>query len=162
MSGTNRRPGPPGPANDWALEHVDRLLDSYQRLTGRALHTGPEIGAARARAVFEADFALLSHGLESDPLFNYGNRTAMALFELDWDRFVGTPSRESAETDQQSKREVFMQTVRRQGFVDDYSGVRVSATGRRFVIEQATVWNVIDADGTLHGQAATFPRWRSL
>ena len=37
-----------------------------------------------------------------------------------------------------------------------------SATGRRFQIEQATVWNLIDEQDAIHGQAATFDRWTDL
>ncbi|HTU26422.1 MAG TPA: MEKHLA domain-containing protein, partial [Pirellulales bacterium] len=49
-----------------------------------------------------------------------------------------------------------------QGFVDDYQGIRISSTGRRFRIEQAVVWNVLDVTGAKVGQAATFSRWRDL
>jgi hypothetical protein len=48
------------------------------------------------------------------------------------------------------------------GFVDDYAGVRISRTGKRFRIEQAIVWNVVDAEGKDHGQAATFAHWTPL
>ena len=37
------------------------------------------------------------------------------------------------------------------GYIDDYSGVRISASGRRFVIRDAVVWNVVDAQGRHHG-----------
>ena len=50
----------------------------------------------------------------------------------------------------------------RDGYIDDYAGVRVSSRGRRFRITQATVWNLVDAAGVLHGQAATFDRWLRL
>jgi hypothetical protein len=46
--------------------------------------------------------------------------------------------------------------------VDDYSGVRVSKSGRRFRIERAIVWNLTDAAGTHCGQAASFDRWTPL
>ncbi|MEA3642760.1 MAG: MEKHLA domain-containing protein [Lamprobacter sp.] len=46
--------------------------------------------------------------------------------------------------------------VAERGFIDDYRGVRVSASGRRFMIEQASVWNLTDAQGRPAGQAATF------
>ena len=49
-----------------------------------------------------------------------------------------------------------MESVARQGFVDDYSGVRISGGGRRFMITDATVWNLVDEAGVYHGQAATF------
>jgi len=48
------------------------------------------------------------------------------------------------------------------GPVDDYSGIRISQSGRRFRIEQAIVWNLIDAAGHLCGQAATFDTWTPL
>lgn len=151
------RPAPPGPANAWHAVHVRLLAESHARVVGRAL-----CGDIEPEAVFEADFVLLSHGTESDPIFDYANRLALELFELDWARFVRTPSRESAEPAKQAERERFMRRVREHGYVDDYSGVRVSSSGKRFVIEQATVWNVVDADGVLRGQAATFRDWRSL
>ena len=52
--------------------------------------------------------------------------------------------------------------VSRDGYIDDYRGVRISATGKRFMIEEAVVWNLIDAAGGHHGQAATFSRWQLL
>ena len=71
-------------------------------------------------------------------------------------------SRESAEPGEQAARERFMREVLEQGYSTGYSGVRVSASGRRFVIEDATVWNVIDSAGRLHGQAACFQRWQAV
>jgi len=52
--------------------------------------------------------------------------------------------------------------VRENGFIDDYSGIRISSTGRRFHIRQAIVWNVLDEDGRYAGQAATFSSWEFL
>ena len=152
----------PGPANAWFSTHIDLLRASHLRLTGRVLFDADVTGSALAKAVFEADFALLSHGLEADPLFNYANRTALSLFELDWPTLIKTPSRESAEALAQAERARLMQRVLDHGFIEDYSGVRIARSGRRFVIERATVWNVIDAQGVLHGQAASFAHWRKV
>jgi len=52
--------------------------------------------------------------------------------------------------------------VRDNGFIDDYSGIRISLNGRRFRINQATVWNVLDEAGAYAGQAATFSSWEFL
>jgi len=52
--------------------------------------------------------------------------------------------------------------VRDRGFIDDYAGVRVAASGRRFRIEQAVVWNLLDDAGQRHGQAATFEHWLDI
>jgi hypothetical protein len=60
------------------------------------------------------------------------------------------------------ERADFLRRVRENGFVDDYSGIRISGKGRRFRIRQATVWNVLDASGRYAGQAATFSSWEFL
>ena len=52
--------------------------------------------------------------------------------------------------------------VAARGFIDDYSGVRTAHTGQRFLIEQATVWNLTDEKGQPCGQAATFREWRLI
>ena len=45
------------------------------------------------------------------------------------------------------------------GFIDDYTGVRISASGRRFRIDKAVVWNLVDQEGLYRGQAACFDAW---
>ena len=115
-----------------------------------------------ARALYEAPFVLVSHGLETDPVFNYANLTAQSLFELRWHDFVRLESRHSAEAVEQAARESFMQQVRTNGFVDNYTGVRISSSGKRFTIDRAVVWNVIDDAGNLRGQAATFAHWTPI
>jgi predicted DNA-binding protein (UPF0251 family) len=52
--------------------------------------------------------------------------------------------------------------VAQRGFIDDYSGVRISKSGRRFHIARATVWNLLTEDGRPCGQAAMFDRWEFL
>jgi len=53
-------------------------------------------------------------------------------------------------------------TVTARGFIDDYSGVRISKTGRRFKIFRATVWNLLNEDSQPCGQAAMFGAWEFL
>jgi hypothetical protein len=60
------------------------------------------------------------------------------------------------------ERAEFLRRVRENGFIDDYSGIRISRTGRRFRIRQAIVWNVLDDAGAYAGQAATFSSWEFL
>jgi hypothetical protein len=57
------------------------------------------------------------------------------------------------------QRQVFMQAVLDRGYARGYQGVRIAKSGRRFWIEDATVWNLTDSDGVRHGQAAMIPRW---
>ncbi len=87
----------------------------------------------------------------------------MKLFEMDRHELIGMPSRYSAEAPDRAERARLLECVSRDGFIDDYSGVRISKSGRRFVIQQATVWNMLDAEGDgHHGQAAMFNSWEYL
>ena len=61
-----------------------------------------------------------------------------------------------------SERERLLNRVATYGFIDDYSGVRISKSGCRFRILRATVWNITDASGTRLGQAASFSEWKPL
>lgn len=139
--------------------HAGLLRSSYHRWTGRSLLPASTAEQDLAQALFDADFALVSHGIEADPVFNYGNAIALRLFEMDWAAFTQLPSRLSAEPISQAARDALMEKVMAQGFVDDYRGTRVSASGRRFVIEQATIWNLVDDEDHYHGQAAKFDYW---
>jgi len=49
-----------------------------------------------------------------------------------------------------------------QALINNYRGVRISSTGRRFMIERAVVWNLLDDTGAHYGQAAAFSEWRYL
>jgi hypothetical protein len=140
---------------------VTRLLASYRRWTGEDL-LPPAAPREQARGLWEAPFAVLSHGLGADPLFNYGNATALGLFEYDWETFIHLPSRRSAETGNQQERAQVLEQVRRDGYSRGYRGVRISAGGRRFLIGNAVVWNLLDEAGNYYGQAASFDRWEYL
>lgn len=152
----------PSAANRYLVEHVDLLRRSLRQLAGRDLVPPGLDPVEAARAVFEAPFVVLSHDATPDPVLSYGNRAALALFELSWVELTRMPSRLTAEAPDRDERARLLARVAAQGWIDDYSGVRISRTGRRFRIEQATVWNLVDADGRRRGQAATFASWRDL
>jgi hypothetical protein len=143
------------------LAQTERLLWSFEHWTGRSLleKTPEKTPAMWAQALFNAQFVVLSHDVEADPIFNYANQSALDLWELDWSAFTQMPSRLSAEATLQADRAVMMAQIEARGFFTGYSGVRISSQGRRFVIEDVTIWNVIDPEGHFHGQAATFERW---
>lgn len=143
------------------LQEQARLIcQSYAHWTGRQLLQGKLEDVARR--LYEADFAVLTHDTRPEPVFNYANRTAMRLFGMTWDEITQLPSRYSAEPMLREERAGFLERVAQHGFVDDYSGVRIAGDGRRFLIENATVWNLIDADGGFRGQAAMILQWRML
>jgi MEKHLA domain-containing protein len=142
----------PSPENNYQELQARLLASSYHRLTGRLLFGVEE----SPRALFEAPFGLVSHNTAPVPVFNYGNQTALAAFEMSWPEFIRLASRDSAETVNQQERELLMRKVREDGFVDNYRGIRISSSGRRFWIERATIWNVVDELGVYRGQAAIF------
>lgn len=136
-------------------DQVRLIISSFSRLLGRDL-IDPN------QTLFNAPFAVLSHGTESDPVFNYGNQTALDLFEVEWDDFVKLPSRFSAEEQNRDERERLLARVTEFGYIDDYRGVRISSTGKRFLVEDAIVWNMIDEQGVYRGQAAVLYKWSTL
>ena len=144
------------------IEHVQVLLDSFARLLGRDLIPRDASPAEQAGRLWESPFVVVSHGTEADPVLNYANATALRLWEMDWDTFVQTPSRLTAEPVHRDERAQLLERTSRDGYVVDYQGIRVSQSGRRFRIEQAIVWNLVDAAGMNRGQAATFDRWTPL
>lgn len=145
----------PDAGNGYLAGHVQHLLRSYHGLTGKNLTETAELAYA-------APFVLLSHDAADDPLLTYGNLTAQNLFAMDWGNLVGTPSRETAEAPERAERELLLRRVAENGYIDDYSGIRIAADGRRFVIRNATVWNVSDVQGNRIGQAAAFSEWEPL
>lgn len=151
----------PGPDNDFLAPHALLLLESHRRLLGRELvaaGTVPE----KARALYEAPFVVVSHDTAPDPVFNYANLAAQHLFEMDWNAFVRTPSRLSAGPVHRDERARLLEEVARNGYIDNYAGIRVSKSGRQFRIERAVVWNLTDALGRYAGQAAVFSDWQDL
>ncbi len=154
--------GIPSPANGFHHEHVAVMLQSYHHWTGRKLPIPDTNRIESARSIFTAPFVVLSHGIGDDPVFNYGNALALELFELEWDDFTRMPSRNSAETINQRQRADILQQVAQQGYCEDYSGTRISASGRRFQIQNSTLWNLLDQKGNHYGQAACFDRWEFL
>lgn len=151
----------PNEDNDFLVEHARLLFDSYRRLLGREL-APPGESVARAKALYEAPFVVVSHDTAADPIFNYANLAAQRLFELDWEAFTALPSRLSAGPIHRDERRRLLERVMRDGYIDDYAGIRVTKSGRQFRIDAAVVWNVLDAEGKYTGQAAAFSRWYSV
>ena len=152
-----------------SIAAYNRLMaNSFQRFYGQSILAGVDTDSlpdmALAEAMSMAPQAIVSHGTEADPIFRYGNAQALKLWEMDWDSFTQLPSRLSAEAagDIQSDRDALLKTALTKGWVDNYSGVRISSTGKRFDIRNTLLWNVVDDTGVRHGQAAFIRDWRCL
>lgn len=152
----------PSIENNYLLEHATLLAKSFYKLRGHRLIQHDTDNITQAKEMFQAKFALLSHTNDADPIFNYANQTALELFEFNWDELITLPSKLSAEPINQVEREKLLQQVTAKGYIDNYQGVRISKTGKRFQISHAIVWNLIDDDGVYQGQAACFSDWEYL
>ena len=131
------------------------ILDSHERLVGTCL------APAGVRWLYEtAPFCVVAHDTAADPRFVYANRAAQRCFEYSWEEFTALPSRLSAGPADRAERQALLDQVARTGWASGYRGLRVAKSGRRFWIEDGTVWQLVDAAGVVRGQAATFPRWR--
>ena len=153
-------------AERWADPAILRwnqlLLDSFRRWLGRDLIERKGSPEEQAKTLYQAPFVVVSHGMEADPILKYGNKAALDLWEMDWERLTKTPSRLTTEPGNQAERTRMLAQAQEKGFIDDYKGVRISGTGKRFLVEQAIVWNVVGAEGEQLGQAATFSSWKFL
>src|SRR3972149_360698 len=148
--------------NTFCINHVQRLRDSFHRWTGKSLLPDLKPDDDPVLALFDAPFVLVSHGPEPTPVFNFGNRKALELFEISWEQFIKLPSKNSAGQENQEDRAELMARVARAGYALNCTGTRISTSGKRFYIEGATVWNVIDENNLYHGQAAMFDTWAYL
>lgn len=146
----------PSASNDYQAAHVRLLLSSFRHFVGRDLLADAADDVALAQRLFEADFVLVSHDALPDPVLSYGNAAALRLWETDWESLTAMPSRKTAEPAHRDERARLLRATEEHGFIDDYAGIRISATGRRFRIENAIIWNLVDATGARVGQAAMF------
>ena len=144
------------------IAHTQILARSLKHFTGRDLWPGNLSPAELAKQVFHAPFVLVSHGLEADPVLNFGNQAALTLWEMSWAELTRTPSRLTAEVPKREERARLLAAVARRGFIDDYSGIRISQTGRRYRLARATVWNLLSENDQPYGQAALFSDWEFL
>lgn len=138
------------------------LADSYQQLLGKELVDSVNTPEQLAESLFHASFVLVSHGIQADPILNYGNKTALQLWSMSWEELITTPSRLTAERVNRETRAVMLEQAAKQGYISNYQGIRISSTGKRFLIEQTTIWNLTDELGQKCGQAAAFSNWKWL
>ena len=146
----------------FVVEWTQWLLDSYHHWLNHELIARSGNAQEQSHQLFDSPFVVVSHGMQDDPILNYGNRAALALWETTWDKLTRTPSRLTAEPLSRVERAQMLQRASQHGFINDYRGIRISKTGKRFLVEGAIVWNVVDSHGRQLGQAATFSQWEFL
>jgi hypothetical protein len=134
-----------------AGDRIGLIAESFARLAGKPISASKY---PLEQAMWATNRAIVAHGTQPDPLFFYGNLSALKLFAIDAADFIGMPSRLTTEPALHEERAQMFERLDQRGIIHDYSGVRVTSTGRRFEIFATDVWNLVDAHGVRHGQAA--------
>jgi hypothetical protein len=145
--------------NNYHAAYIQFISNSLKKLAGIEIVDFSLNLEEQAKQVFHAKYCLLAHNGASDPVFNYANQPALNLFEMPWEEFTNMPSKYSAESDERAKREQLLKDVAAKGFSQNYSGVRISKTGKRFEIKNAIIWNVYNNENKRIGQAAMFDKY---
>ena len=144
------------------IQHSKHILKSYASITGAVLYDDTYSDQYRSYLLYHAPYVVVSHGMQQDPIFNYANLTAQQLWKLDWNQFTALPSRLSAEADLSKNRQRLLEEAAQKGYIDNYSGVRISFKGMRFLIENVLLWNLKNETNEKIGQAALFRNWTNL
>jgi hypothetical protein len=150
---------PPMAQEPFLIEHTQRLLRSFHHWTGRMIIPDTAPPDELAKRLYHLPAVVVSHGAQADPILNYGNAAALSLWEMTWETFTTTPSRLTAEPAAREDRARLLVEAARNGYLDHYRGIRIARSGRRFLIEGAIVWTVLDERDRIIGQAAMFDRW---
>jgi hypothetical protein len=151
--------GIPSDENRYLKDYIFLITNSLKKLTGIEIVDSSLNIEEQAKQVFHSGYVLLAHNASNEPIFNYANQKALQLFEMSWDEFTNMPSKYSAESDERGKREKLLAEVEEKGYSKNYSGIRISKTGRRFEIKDVIIWNVYDAENNRIAQAAVFDEY---
>ncbi|WP_099240807.1 MEKHLA domain-containing protein [Synechococcus sp. BDU 130192] len=147
-----------------AITQVQLILDSYHHWFGADLIDRSESPQKQAAILFDAPLVVFSHGTEADPIYNYGSRLGLELWERSWEELLQMPSRQSAEPSAQvqAERNQLLASSRSYGFKTGFSGVRITKSGKRVRIEDVKLWDLLDSAGNYWGQAAVYSKWTDL
>lgn len=151
-----------------ALKWCGLLKASYEKFVGQALVKDESLEGERlVQALYDHEAVILSDRYKQPhptqgPKFCFANAAAQKLFGYNWDEFSKTPSSRSAEPEAQENRIKLLERANKNGFIDDYSGIRIDKNGKRFQIENVILWNVCNSRGQKLGQAAMFKDFKFL
>ena len=101
-------------------------------------------------------FGVLSHGTQSDPVYNYGNQASLILFEQTIDNLCKTPSRFSTVPELMDDRKKLIEQIETRGYGYIDNAIRISDKGNLFMMETILVWTVFDDDDQRIGLAAIY------
>ena len=151
-------PPPPGRVDD-VDEWVSWSSDSLERLSGESLLDKMEGVGSVAEVHGNERYAVLSHGIQEDPIYNYFNEGALQTFLWPPEEIYSVPSRYSAPSGNvRQERQQLMQNVVEQDLRVFPTAIRQNKLGKQFQLTNVLLWNVYNNDGDRVGQTALFDR----
>ena len=141
------------------IDWTQIVLNSYKKLLKKELINRQGSPREQSRQLFYAPFVVFSHGIEKDPIYNYGNQLGLKLWEINWDELIETPSRTNTEISLRQERQILIQETTDREYVTNRQGIRISKTGKKYQINDITIWNLYNNEDKYCGQAATFSDW---
>jgi hypothetical protein len=143
------------------IAHSELIINTYSNLLCEELLPLTDSSEENAYNLYHFKSVILSHDGTANPLFTYANASAQKLWEIDWNEFIGLPSKYSAEEDRREERQKLLDGAAKNGYIKNYNGIRISKSKKRFSIEDAILWNL--TKGKLKvGQAVVFDKWAFL
>jgi MEKHLA domain len=133
--------------------------ESLKRCTGTSLLE--RLGVSTPTEVHDHDrFAVLSHGVQEDPIYLYFNRAAFGTFQFPEQVAYKTPSRYSAppgpERDVTRARQVDAAVQHDHTVIPE--AIRQTHHGNLIRVRNIILWNVYDENGDRVGQTAIYDR----
>lgn len=157
--------------------HISYLDSSLKNSSGKGLfeklnnilaQEGEDINVFKSVEDLDKDtrFGILSHGTQSDPIFNYGNQASLRLFETDIERLCITPSRYSTVPELEPNRDSLIKEIEQNKYGSIINAIRqpisnldVSSPSERKLIylEEILVWNLYDENDVRIGEFNFYP-----
>ena len=127
------------------------LFDRINAMSGEGTISTPQ-------QIHESErFAVLSHGNQSDPIYNYVNAAGFRVFRWPEDVYYQLPSRKSApEGAARNERARVIDNTVAGDITYIGEAVRVRYPNATVTLRDAILWNVYDDDGCRAGQTVLF------
>ena len=138
--------------NEWIQWSSDSLAQAYnQSLLEMMMLDSIERVHSHKR------YAVLSHGVQDDPIFCYSNTAARDAFQYTENELYQLPSRYSAPGggDRQSRQKI-MEDANNANFWIIPHGIRQRKDGSLFEFRDVILWNVYNPQGVRVGQSAVY------
>ena len=149
----------PDEANGYQRNHVKRMRNNLIKLGGVDLFDFDKAGVIAAKKMFHAPFGIFSFDNAEKPVFTYANLTALELFDTSWEELTQMTIDELMDAESWKETINMIANVKQKGALPNYSGKRVSKTGKQFNFENGIIWNLLDEFLTVDGQAVVFANW---